>query len=116
MYLQRLFLQPNITESNNHKVKKEKKAQKEQSEEKVEKAADGSEAVKQNLPVIQKATTVIENRIPTLASHIDEQNLLKHKEVSPQVEAELAANEINPSLNKKKTGYSNYYSGRTRRR
>jgi len=81
--------------------KKEKKAQKEQNEEKVEKAADGSEAVKQNLPVIQKATTVIENRIPTLASHIDEQNLLKHKEVSPQVESELAANEINPSLNKK---------------
>jgi len=83
--------------------KKEKKAQKEQNVEKVEKAeADGSEAaVKQNLAIIQKAT-VIENHIPTLASHIEEQNVLKHKEVSPQVEAELAANEINPSLNKKK--------------
>jgi len=82
--------------------KKEKKAQKEQNVGKVEKAeADGSEAaVKQNSTIIQKAT-VIENHIPTLASHIEEQNVLKHKEVSPQVEAELAANEINPSLNKK---------------
>jgi len=84
--------------------KKENKAQKEQNIEKVEKAEeDGSAAVKQNLPVIKKVTTVIENHVPSLASHIDEQNVLKYKEVSPQVEAELAANEINPSLNKKKS-------------